>query len=105
MSDAEYGRHGKNYSRKGRYHKKGLSQPAGKSKSQMAEKSQVVREKPAVKPATRIDHLIEFEREHEQAVSKFVIREKRQRQITDAVLLCMALSIGGMVVVVLLYGR
>jgi hypothetical protein len=112
MGDDKFGKHGyhgKNYSRKGRYHKN-YPKKAEQNKSQVAEKSRVVREKPAVKPTTQVNHLLEFEREHEQAVIRYAIREKRAiywRKIAmEIMLICMALAIGGSVIrMMLLYGR
>lgn len=126
MGDDKFGRdwkHGKNYSRKGRYHKNNLhSQKAGPSKSQVIEKSQMVhaltpaplplkQERgniigvPAVKSLTRtwIDHLLEHEREHEQAMTKF--RAKKTINwlimVMEAMLIGMALAIGGLIIMLL----
>jgi hypothetical protein len=61
---------------------------------------------PAVKTATRIDHLIEFEREHEQKLIKYRRNIKLQFIFMEGmVLLCMALAIGGLVIRMMLLWR
>ena len=104
MSNAKYGEHGKIYSRKRRYYKKGLySQPAGQSKSQMAEKSQIAQGMPAVNPST---YLVMEEKMISATIRAKKRAIKEAAMLEAAMLLCIGLVIGGLVIrMVLLYGR
>jgi len=109
MSDAKFGKRGKIYSRKHKYHKS----PAGSNKSQVTERSQTRYKMPAIKPTIEIHAPEEKAIDWAPAMIRSVARAKRKinwsinwrNSIMEIVLLWLALMIGGLIVKILVWVR